>query len=350
MSDVAVKDRDLNSLFNVLDERTLVVSGFGYFIGKKSGRIIIKKKKEVIAQYAMNNLDEIILMSKGVSISTSLINEACKHGIKICIWSNSYPNVMISSPQLAAFAEVKRAQFDALGKPMGLILVKDILESKISNQAALIKYFVKNKEEGDANHFVEKISEMENMAFRISKIEEENVNQARTTLLNIEANAAHIYWGAFADLLNRDYGFKGRDYDGADIINVALNYGYAILYSLMWMGILNAGLEPFAGFLHTDRPGKPSLVLDLSEPFKPRLVDKIILSIINRKKKIGLENSMLDDSSRELISSSIIGELNKRESYAGKKLTMRSIIQSNIYSVANFLKGHGKYIKYSFKW
>jgi len=44
MSDVAVKDRNLKSLFNVLDERTLIISGFGYFIGKKSGRIIIKRK------------------------------------------------------------------------------------------------------------------------------------------------------------------------------------------------------------------------------------------------------------------------------------------------------------------
>ena len=116
------------------------------------------------------------------------------------------------------------------------------------------------------------------------------------------------------------------------------------------MSILNSGLEPFAGFLHTDRPGKPSLVLDLSEPFKPRIVDRTILSLINKHRKFIIENGRLDDRTRNLISESILKELNKRELYYGRKLTIGSIIQSNVYSVVNLLKKKGDYGTYSMKW
>ncbi|MEM3829051.1 MAG: CRISPR-associated endonuclease Cas1, partial [Conexivisphaerales archaeon] len=307
------------------------------------------KKKETIAQYAMSDLDEIIITSRGASISTSLIKEACKRGIKICIWSNSYPNVMISSPQLAAFAEVKRAQFAALDNEIGLNLVKKSLESKISNQAALIKYSIKNRKAG-TTHIMRYVHSIQHALPLLNNVKGHSLAQARPQLLNIEATAARAYWKAFASVLRPGCGFEARDHESGDIVNISINYGYAILYSLTWMSILNAGLEPFAGFLHTDRPGKPSLVLDLSEPFKPRIVDKVVLSIINRRQKITLEDGMLSDESKKLLSREIISELQKKEYYSGKRLTIRSIIQSNIYSVANMLKGNGNYEKYLFKW
>jgi len=57
-------------------------------------------------------------------------------------------------------------------------------------------------------------------------------------------------------------------------VNSALNYGYGILYGQVWGAVMNAGFEPFAGFLHLDRPGKPSLVLDLIEEFRQPIVDR----------------------------------------------------------------------------
>ncbi len=345
-----VKDRDMKTLFNVLDQRTLIVSGFGYFLGKQSGRLVIKEKKMKIAQYAMSNLDEILVMSRGATVSTSLINEACKRGIKICIWSNSYPNVMISSPQLAAFAEVKRAQFRALDNEQGLELIKQVLASKVDNQASMIKYLTKNQDAMELVHVRKNIPMLEAQSAAIKRLNSDNISRSRTQLLTIEALAARLYWQGFKSALKSDCGFNSRDPRAADAVNIALNYGYAILYSLVWMGVLNAGMEPFAGFLHTDRPGKPSLVLDLSEPFKPRLVDRIIVSILNKRRSIKVEEGVLNDTSRKLISSSIMAELNKREIFAGKRLTMRSIIQSNIYSVASMLKGTGPYERYSIKW
>jgi hypothetical protein len=78
-------------------------------------------------------------------------------------------------------------------------------------------------------------------------------------------------------------GFAGRSHQGAtDAVNAALNYGYGILTAHVWGAVMNAGLEPFAGFLHVDRSGKPSLVLDLMEEFRQPVVDRPILSWLNK--------------------------------------------------------------------
>ncbi len=116
------------------------------------------------------------------------------------------------------------------------------------------------------------------------------------------------------------------------------------------MTILNAGLEPFAGFLHTDRPGKPSLVFDFSEPFKQRIVDRPIMAIVNNKQHLKLDNGMLDAESKRLVSAKVLNEIYKKENYCGRNLTLMSILQSNIYSAVSELKGTGQYNEYKFKW
>ena len=62
---------------------------------------------------------------------------------------------------------------------------------------------------------------------------------------------------------------------------------------------MNAGLEPFAGFLHVERSGKPSLVLDLMEEFRQPVVDRPILSWLNKGGQLVLQKGMLDAASKE---------------------------------------------------
>ena len=273
-------DKKRRSLFELVDSSNLIITGFGYFIGKESERLIIKEKGKKIAEFALVNLDHIYINSNA-TISTSLINEACKRGIKICIWYGRTPNVLISSPRLSAFVEAKRAQFNAYNNVIGLEAIKKVLKAKISNQGACLKYFRKNM--GPAvmvkNDFDMYIREIFEFIEKIGSVRGANVSECRTNLLNIEALSAKKYWAALSAMLPSDSAFQGRDYQSLDTINSSLNFCYALLYANIWGCILNAGLEPFAGFLHTDRPGKASLVYDLSEPFKQRLVDRIIFSM-----------------------------------------------------------------------
>jgi CRISPR-associated protein Cas1 len=337
--------------FEFVDDSNLIINGFGYFIGKESERLVIKERGKKIAQFALVNLNHVYINSVA-TLSTSLINEACRRGIKICIWRGSTPNVLISSPQLSAFVEAKRAQFTAYNNITGLEATKKIIKSKIWNQCAILKYFKKNM--GNKKELIEifklRAEELTNLMERLDEVKGLNVSECRSTILNIEALAAKGYWTALASMMSSNVGFRGRDPESRDSINSALNFCYALLYANIWMCILNAGLEPFAGFLHTDRPGKASLVYDLSEPFKQRLVDRVIFGILKKKQKLEIKNGLLSNNARKLVSARFLEELSKRELYRGKHLTLTSIIQSNIYSFVDELKGSGAYVPYSIKW
>ena len=313
--------RTVAQAFKVIDNQCLLIDGHGYFLGKSHDRIVIKHKDSIVSQIPFEDITCIILSSRSTALSTSFINDACRHGICISIWGRASPNILVASSRLASFVEAKRAQFDAYDDARGLELVKKVIASKIENQNALLRYYSKNLKG------VKFDSTLENLRINAQKMRDitgENISVVRTNILSYEALSSKAYWKRFAELMHSDYGFSSRDMGGNDSVNAALNYGYAILYSLTWMAILNSGLEPFAGFLHTDRPGKPSLVFDLSEPFKQRIVDRPIMAIVNNKQHLKSDDGMLDAQSKKLVSAKVLSEIYKKENYCGRNLTLMS--------------------------
>ena len=133
-------------------------------------------------------------------------------------------------------------------------------------------------------------------------------------------------------------------------MNAALNYGYGILTSHVWGAVMNAGLEPFAGFLHVDRSGKPSLVLDLIEEFRQPVVDRSILGWLNKGGQLGMEGGLLDGEARENVASRILLRLNSTEAHRGKQHQVRSIIQMQARLAAGAVRGLREYRPFSFRW
>ncbi|MDO8691572.1 MAG: CRISPR-associated endonuclease Cas1 [Dehalococcoidia bacterium] len=128
------------------------------------------------------------------------------------------------------------------------------------------------------------------------------------------------------DLLLPDFGWEGRVTRGAtDLVNSCLNYGYGILYSHVQRAVLLAGLDPYAGFVHVDRAGKPSLVLDLTEEFRQMVVDRTIFGLLNRGVKVEAEEGRLVESSRRLLAEQVYARLDGEEPYEGKKHKLRTI-------------------------
>jgi CRISPR-associated protein Cas1 len=145
--------------------------------------------------------------------------------------------------------------------------------------------------------------------------------------------------------------FFGREHRGAvDAVNSLLNYGYGILYSQVWGAVLNAGLEPFAGFLHVDRPGKPSLVLDLVEEFRQPVVDRAVIAHLNLGEEIKLSQGMLETETRKLLVGRILDRLQSTEVYQGRRYQVRSIIQMQARRLASALRGDATYKAFAFKW
>src|SRR5207248_5963640 len=136
----------------------------------------------------------------------------------------------------------------------------------------------------------------------------------RRELMGLEGAAGKIYWDGVRTIVENKAEFVGRVHQGAaDAFNSLLNYGYGILYSHVWGAVVNAGLEPFAGYLHVDRPGKPSLVLDLVEEFRQPVVDRTVIAFTNLGQSMKMENGLLDQETRRAIAEKILERLSSTE-------------------------------------
>jgi len=104
------------------------------------------------------------------------------------------------------------------------------------------------------------------------------------TLRSIEADAARCYFSVFDNLILKDkdhFYFRNRNRrPPTDRINSMLSFLYSMLANDVRSALDSVGLDPYVGFLHTDRPGRPSLALDLMEEMRP-MVDRTVLSLVN---------------------------------------------------------------------
>ena len=109
-------------------------------------------------------------------------------------------------------------------------------------------------------------------------------------------------------------------------------------------------MEPFAGFLHVDRSGKPSLVLDLIEEFRQPVVDRPVFAWLHKGGRLRLEKGMLDGASRESIASRVLLRLVAVEQHRGKQHQVRSIVQMQARLAASAVRGLRSYRPFSFRW
>jgi CRISPR-associated protein Cas1 len=330
----------------------LFVSGFGLFIGKKSERVVVRKGKSVCAQVPLMRLQEIIVASRGISFSSDLIQELCERGIRLaCLASGGRPFALITSPMLTATVETRRAQFAAYRNERGADLCRWIVAGKLHNQEKLLRYFAKSRE-GERKSALDKgAAALRRLRRSVLAAEGNTPDEVRGEVMGLEGTGGRLYWQQIGNMLPRELGFEGRIHQGAtDGVNAGLNYGYGILKAHVWGAVMNAGLEPFAGFIHVDRSGKPSLVLDLMEEFRQPVVDRPLFSWLNKGGVLTLEKGMLDAASKENVASRVLMRLVAAEQHRGKQHQVRSIVQMQARLAASAVRGLRPYRSFSFKW
>lgn len=352
VDDTVLPEDDTVTLLATENGSQLLVSGFGLFIGKKGERVVVKKGKAVCAQVAFLRLQEVIVGSAGVSLSSDLIEDLCARGVRLAFLNSSgKPIALITSPMLTATVETRRAQLEAYTSHRGADLCRWIVAGKLRNQEKLLRYFAKSRE-GETRQSLERTA----CAFRKLRqaplaVEGASTDAVRPTLMGFEGTTGRMYWREVGRLLPDELGFQGRQHQGpSDAVNAALNYGYGILYSHVWGAVMNAGLEPFAGFLHVDRSGKPSLVLDLVEEFRQPVVDRAILTWLNKGGRLTIVKGLLDSPSREAVASRVLLRLIATETHRGKHHQVRSIVQMQARLAASAVRGLRDYRPFTFKW
>jgi CRISPR-associated protein Cas1 len=331
----------------------LIISEYGRFLGKRSERLAIFEKGKVLEEHPLRDVSQVTIATMGVSLSADALLACTEFGIPInFLTSAGKPYAVVSSPELTGTVITRREQLKAYDDERGVHLAKSFVAGKINNQACLIKYYAKHRRETDSyQELMDKARAIEALEAEADHVLGHHVDEIRTTLMNLEGRAAAMYWPMVGCIAVGDE-FCGREHRGAsDPFNSCLNYGYGILYNQVWGSVVLAGLEPFGGFLHVDRPGKPSLVLDLVEEFRAPSVDRAIVSLMVRGWRPESEGEGgLTTKTRRTIASAVSERLDGTERYGGKKWRLSQVILAQSRSVASYVRGQGKYRPFHSTW
>lgn len=341
----------------------LIADQFGSHIGKYSGRLKITQGGQTLAQAPIMHLQDVTIANSGVSISAEAIRACTEQGVPIHFLSGTgKPYASLYSAGLTGTILTRRAQLSAYTDARALHLVANLIEAKLQNQASLLRYAAKYRKEVDPTLHQElrwlsdeirgHLSELDTW-LQLALRDDAPIEQVRNELFSIEGRAAHKYWAGMAHLLPTDLQWPGREGRGAaDPFNSALNYSYGILYTQIERALTLAGLDPYGGFLHADRAGKPSLVLDLIEPFRAPIADRTLLGMVNRGIKLEQDKQgFLTEKTRRTIAEKILGRLDTPEQWQGERHQLRHIIQHTARNCATYLRGERhEFIPFIAKW
>lgn len=323
----------------------------GQFVGLTGNRLTVSKGKERLQEYPLNRLKTVVIAKTGVSLSSNIILACAVRGIKIFFHDfKGEPVAGLSGTHSHAVAKVREHQFAFCGAPDAALLAGKIIYGKIRNQRAVLNYFSKylrKEASGRAQLLIEAAEQLKACA-KQTQSPRVHLHEWRNFLLGVEGSAANIYWHALANAKLLPEQFLLRTGRGAsDLPNKALNYGYSILMTHIWNAIINAGLEPYAGFLHVQRPGKASLVLDLMEEYRPWVVDRVI---IKKRNALAANDGALSIQLKKDLIADIHGTFARNYQYRKRRMSLESILQRQVYLIAAHFMQKRNYRPYLFRW
>lgn len=337
----------------------LMVDEPGTFLGKHGERLRVTLKGEVVAERPLVGLEHVFVLAGGVSLSADAIRLCAEQGIPISFISRSgSPYAVLMAPRLTGTVQTRRQQLLAFQDARGMHLARAFASGKLVNQATLLKYVAKYRQRTNAVLYQtvrEAAYELEDLSRRILEVPPTAPRLVRAMVMSLEARGARHYWEAARLLVTLPAGvpWTGRETRGApDLVNQCLNYGYGILYAHVERAVLLAGLDPYAGFLHEDRPGKPSLVLDLVEEFRAHAVDRCVFALLNQRAVLMQDpEGQLDDATRHLLAERVNERLETPEPYEGRRPRLRSIMQLQARRIATYVRGEsGPYTAWQGRW
>jgi CRISP-associated protein Cas1 len=303
----------------------------------------------------MCRLTSVTIAGGGITISSDLVAAFVERGINLSFVSRTgNPVAQVSAPGLNGTVQTRRAQLAAYQSPLGVELAVEFVRGKLRNQKHLLQYsgkYLKSNYLERYERLERKIISMVALRRQVAGVTGKSLDGVRDLLMGYEGSGARLYWEGFAIVLEGRAEFPGRITRGAtDPINAALNYGYGILYSQVSGAIVNAGLELYAGFLHVDRPGKPSLVLDMVEEFRAPLVDRAVLSIVNQGIPLDSDHDGLSKAGRRLVAERVLERLESRVPFEGKQWPLSKVIQLQSRHLAVAVRGERQYRSFASRW
>lgn len=232
---------------------------------------------ELVRDLPLANIESLALVGS-VQVSTQALSVFAEQEVPIAFLSGAGRLVAMMDPMGPTSAAVRAAQVRVLDRPeKALELARAITVAKISNQRTLL---MRNHAALPATV----ASELQQSTLDAERAE--SLDQLR----GHEGNAAAIYFKHFAGMFKEGVREIADTFDSngrqrrppPDPINAVLSFAYSMLANDCTAACRLASLEPTVGALHSTRPGRPALSLDLMEPFRPIIADSVAVSAFNR--------------------------------------------------------------------
>lgn len=259
---------------------TLFVTSEDAYLSLENDNAVVRTTEKTLARIPLRSIEQIMSFSyKGAS--PALMGKCAEFGVGISFFSprgrfycsvlgEKNRNVLLRKEQFRQSESEDRAAKLAMAFVIG----------KIFNCRWVVE---RTKRDHALRVNVDRLSEQSTLLREgITRIEQcSSVDEVR----GVEGKAAKDYFYVFDDLILRDkdtFFFEQRSRrPPLDRMNALLSFAYALLASDCTAALQGVGLDPYVGFLHVDRPGRPSLTMDLMEELRPVVADRLALSLIN---------------------------------------------------------------------
>lgn len=258
---------------------TLYITQPQSYLSKDGQNIVVSVNQQEVFRIPALNIESIVIFGY-MGVSPGLMKLCTDNGIGLCFMTPNgkfisrisgpvHGNVLLRMKQYAINSD----------KEKSVNLARLFVQAKLHNCR---QFLMRNiREHGDNPQ----INTAQNKLMLLKNSLHSVIDAA--TIMGMEGQAASIYFGVFDELIlnkNSIFRFNVRTRrPPKDPINVLLSFTYTLLTNEIVNALESVGLDPNVGFLHTLRPGRPSLALDMIEEFRPTLCDRFVLSLINKK-------------------------------------------------------------------
>lgn len=264
---------------------TLYVTAPDAYLGLDGETVVVKKDAEIALRIPIHNLEAIVAFNY-TGASPALMKKCGEHGVALSFFvGDRFCGRMIGQENGNVLLRKKQYKMSDSTED-SLNVARNMILGKIANERYVIQRALRDHAlRLDCDKLQSAVQFLGQSIALVKKCE------SLDTLRGYEGEAASVYFGVFDDLILQQkdsFVFAGRNKrPPLDNVNALLSFSYMLLANECAGAAYAAGLDPYVGFLHRDRPGRQSLALDLMEEFRAPVADRFVLTLINKQEVNG---------------------------------------------------------------
>lgn len=326
---------------------TLFVTSEDIYLSLEGENVLANRDKQVLARYPLHTLQNIVSFSYS-GASPALMGACAEKGIGLAFCSPRGRFLARVCGENTGNVLLRREQYRVADDPeKSCRIARNMIFGKLHNARWSVERTIRDHGlRVDKEALSHASQELQTLLPQV--LEAENPDSLR----GLEGVGAAAYFGVFDEMiLNRkaDFFFRGRNRrPPLDRVNALLSFAYSLLAHDCASALESVGLDAYVGFLHTDRPGRTSLALDLMEELRPCMAERFVLTLINNR-MLKAEDFQTQDSGAVLLTEDgrraflKAWQEKKRETlthpFLGEKLAWGMIPYVQALLLARYLRG-----------